>query len=160
MSGVMNKRRAQGFSPDFDAAREKRNQVPSRPDQPFFKKIRAENALTENAKRQKYTEKDFQRVLKRMLKENKSLQDVCEHKDLPSYQTVRYYAGKNKEFRKALERTYKQLPYSIQAMAGRLPKAKFQKEIVRLRKSGLSMAEISRRLGLSESSVLRRLQYL
>jgi DNA-binding NarL/FixJ family response regulator len=95
-----------------------------------------------------------------MLKENRSLHHVCKDDDLPSYQAAWHYARSNKEFRKQLEKTYKQLPYSIQAMAHQLPKAKFQKELVRLQKSGLSMAEISKRLGLSESSVLRRLKYL
>ena len=83
LSEIMKKRRENGFRADLDAAREKARGIRQRQDQPFFSKIRAENLASSHRKRIKYSQKDFQNVLKRMLEENKTLEEVC--KDAINY---------------------------------------------------------------------------
>ena len=74
----------------------------------------------------KYTDQDFKNVLGKMLNENQGLNEVCKDADLPHFNAVSKYAKKNPDFRKQLDKTYEQLPYSVQAGAGRLPEKKFK----------------------------------
>ena len=155
---IMKKRRENGFCPDLDTAREKSKQAKKRQDQPFFKKIKSENLISGNKKRIKYFHEDFENLLKRMLEENKTLNEVCKDVDMPSYSMVRQYSRRNKGFRKALDRTYEKLPFSVQARANKLSVDKFRKAITSLRQSGFWVPEISRFLGVSKSMIRRRLK--
>jgi len=156
ISKIMKKRREDGFRPDIDAAREESKQAKQRQDQPFFKKIRSENLISGNKKKIKYFHEDFKSVLKRMLEENKPLDEVCRDSDMPSYSSVYQYSRRNKEFKKALDKTYEKLPFSIQARANKLSEDKFIKAILSLQQSGFSTPEISRFLGVSENTIRRR----
>ena len=71
-----------------------------------------------------------------MLEENKILYEVCKDADMHSSNQVYQYAERNKEFRKALDKIYEKLSFSIQARARKLSEDKFRKAIMRLRQSG------------------------
>ena len=92
-----------------------------------------------------------------MLRETKGLDEACKDDDMPDIRLVHKYAKRNKEFRKALDRTYEQLPYSIQAGAGRLPEKKFREDLLSLKRSGITVADMSRLLGVSRSLIQNRL---
>ncbi len=157
LSTAMNERRKNGFLPDIDAAREKSKHATKRPDQPFFKKVKIENLECFNKDNRKYSEKDYQNVLRKMLKETKGLYETCKDDDMPDIRMVSKYAKRNKEFRKALERTYERLPYSVQAGAGRLPENKFKEDLKSLKRSNISVADMSRLLGVSKNLIRNRL---
>ena len=157
-SEIMNKRRANGFHPDIDAARKRVDHASRRSDQPFFTKIRSENIITGNEKRRKYSHEDFQNVLKRMLDEHKTLGEVSRDPDMPSEWVIYNYSRKNKEFKKALDATYEQLPFSVQARAKKLNEDIFRKVIRILQQSGYSVPKISRFLGVGENTIRRRLK--
>ena len=93
-----------------------------------------------------------------MLEENKALDEACKDADIPSYSLVYQYARNNKKFRKALDKTYEKLSFSIQARAHKLSEYKFRKAIISLRKSGFSVPETSRSFGVSENMIRRRLK--
>lgn len=158
LSKTMKKRRENGFRPDIDAARGKTKQVKQRQDQAFFTRVRSDNIISGNKKRQKYFHEDFQNVLIRMLEENKTLVEACKDPDMPIYGLVYKYAVRNKNFRKALDETYEKLSFSVQARALKLSEDKFRKAIISLRQSGFSVPEISRYLGVSENMIRRRLK--
>ena len=156
---IMKKRRENGYSTDMDAIRERLKQARKRQDQPFFKKIRAENLISGGKReRTKYFPADFQNVLKRMMDENKTLAEACKDADMPCKSVVLKYSRRNKEFRKALDKTYEKLPFSVQAKATKLSVEKFIKAILSLLQSGFSIIEISRFLGVSGKTIRRRLK--
>lgn len=159
LSKIMNKRRDNGYSTDMDAVRARPKHTRKRQDQPFFTKIRAENLVSGGKKeRRKYFHEDFQNVLKRMLDENKTLAEVCKDADIPCESVVYQYSRRNKEFRKALDKTYEKLPFSVQAKATKLSVDKFRKAMLSLQQSGFSILEISRFLGVAENTIRRRLK--
>ena len=69
----------------------------------------------------------------------------------------RYYR-RNKDFKKALDVTYEQLPLSVQARAKKLNEDIFREVIGSLQQSGYSVIEISRFLGVGENTIRRRLK--
>jgi len=158
LSEILNKRRANGFHPDIDAAREKSRTSKRRQDQPFTKKIKPEIAISGNRKRKRYFHKDFQNVLKRMLDEHRTLAEVYRDPDMPTENAVYRYYRRNKEFRKALDAIYEKLPFSVQVRANKLNEDKFRKAIVSLQQSGFSAYKISRFLGVGENTIRRRLK--
>jgi hypothetical protein len=158
LSIILDKRRANGFQPDLDAARERIDHSGRKHDQPFFTKIRAENVISGNKRRTTYFHEDFQNVLKRMLDEQKTLAEVYRDPDMPSENAVYRYSRRNKEFRKALDAIYEKLPFSVQARANKLSEETFKKAILSLQQSGFSTPEISRFLGAGENTVRRRLK--
>jgi len=158
LSKNLKERYANGFQPDLEAARKRVDHSNRRPDQPFFTKIRAENVISGSKKRIKYFHEDYKNVLKRMLEENKVLDEVCKDSDMPSYSVVYKYSRRNKEFRKELDKIYERFPFSIQARANKLSEDKFRQAIIGPRQSGFSVTEISRSLGVSENMIRRRLK--
>jgi hypothetical protein len=105
----------------------------------------------------KYTDKDFKMVLIKMLNENEGLNEVFKDADMHNSSDVSKYTNRNRGFRKALDRTYERLPYSIQAGAGRLPEEKFKKDLKSLKRSGITVVEMSRLLGVSRNLIQNRL---
>jgi len=93
-----------------------------------------------------------------MVDENKTLAEVCRDDDMPCESIVYQYSRRNKEFRKALDKAYEKLPFSVQARANKLSVDKFRKAILSLQQSGFSTPEISRFLGVSENTIRRRLK--
>ena len=106
----------------------------------------------------KYSDQDFKNVLVKMLTENKGLNEVCKDADMPDFRAVSKYAKKNEDFRKELDRAYEKLPYSVQAGAGRLPEKKFREDLKSLKRSGITVADMSRLLGVSRSLIHNRLK--
>jgi hypothetical protein len=153
----VEKRYVNKFQPDLEAARARVDYSNRRPDQPFTKKIRAENFISGNKRRVRYFHEDFQNVLKKMLNEHKTLAEVYRNPDMPSYSSIYYYSRRNKELKKALDATYKQLPLSLQAQANKLNEDKFRKAIQSFLQSGFSIAEISRILGVGDTTIRSRL---
>jgi len=108
----------------------------------------------------KYTDQDFENVLAKMLKEKKGLNEVCKDAGMPHYKAVSKYAKQNANFRKELERTYERLPYSVQAGAGRLPEKKFREDLLSLKRSGITVSDMTRLLGVSRNLINNRLKSL
>ena len=150
-------RQKNGFRPPIEAAHRKAVKAKRRPDQPYFKKVKIENLECFNKDNRKYLDDDYQKVLIKMLKETKGLYETCKDDDMPDIGMVHKYAKRNKEFRKALDRTYEKLPYSIQAGAGKLPEKKFKEDLLSFRRSGITVADMSRLLGVSRSLINNRL---
>jgi hypothetical protein len=93
-----------------------------------------------------------------MLKEKKGLNETCQDSDMPPIKAVSKYAKKNPDFRKELDRTYEQLPYSVQAGACRLPEKKFKEDLLTMKRSNITVADMSRLLGVSRSLINNRLK--
>ena len=123
-SKIMLMRRENGFRTDMEAVWKKSVGAKRRQDQPFFVKVKADNMKIGSEKIKKYTEQDYKNVLTKMLREKKGLNEACKDAGMPHFRAVSKYAKKNADFRKELDKTYEQLPYSVQAGAGRLPEKK------------------------------------
>lgn len=153
----MTERLKKGFRPPIDAARQKSLNAKRRQDQPFFKKVKLENLECFNKGNRKYCDEDYQKVLRKMLKETKGLYEVCKSADMPDIKMVSKYAKRNNDFQKAIDRTYEKLPYSVQARAGKLPEKKFREDLLSLKRSGITVADMTRLLGVSRNLILSRL---
>ena len=158
LSKNMLGRQKEGFRPPIEAAQKKSMAATRRPDQPFFVKVKEENMKIGSEKFRKYTDQDFRNVLAKMLKEKKGLNEVCKDAGMPHFRAVSKYAKKNTEFRKRLEKTYEQLPYSVQAGACRLPEKRFREDLLSLKRSGITVADMMRLLGVSRSLINNRLK--
>jgi hypothetical protein len=157
-SKLLLERLKNGFKPPIEVAMKKSVGAPRRPDQPFFVKVKLENMRAGSDKFRKYDDKDFYGVLAKMLKEKKGLNEVCKDPDMPQFGAVSKYAKKNADFRKELEKTYEQLPYRVQAGACRLPEKKFKEDLLTMKRSNITVADMSRLLGVSRSMIHRRLK--
>jgi hypothetical protein len=158
LSKNMFARRKKGFRPPIEDAWKKAVSAKKRQDQPFFVKVKADNMKIGSEKSKKYTEQDYKKVLTKMLKEKKGLNEVCKDAGMPDIRIVSKYAKKNADFRKELDRTYEQLPYSVQAGACRLPEKKFREDLLSLKRSGITVADMTRLLGVSRSLISSRLK--
>jgi len=158
LSKNMLERQKNGFRPPIETAWQKSVGATRRQDQPFFVKVKADNMKIGSEKIKKYTEQDYKNVLTKMLREKKGLNEACKDTGMPDIRIVWKYVKKNADFRKELDRTYEQLPYSVQAGAGRLPEKKFREDLLSLKRSGITVADISRLLGVSRSLINNRLK--
>jgi len=159
MSKNMLNRRKNGFRPPIELAQKKSVTTGKRrPDQPFLvdAKIKSLKPIIEKIK--KYEDRDFKNVLEKMLKEKIGLNEACKDPKMPHIKSVSTYAQKNAEYRKELEKTYAKLPYSVQAGAGRLPEKRFREDLLSLKRSGITVADMSRLLGVSRSLIHNRLK--
>jgi hypothetical protein len=159
MSRNMHKRRKNGFRPPIEAAQKASVAAANRrPDQPFLVKAKNDNLKPVIEKIKKYEDRDFKNVLEKMLKEKIGLNEACKDPKMPHIKSVSTYAQKNAEYRKELEKTYAKLPYSVQAGAGRLPEKRFKEDLLSLKRSGITVADMSRLLGVSRSLIHNRLK--
>lgn len=151
-------RRKDGFRPNILAAQKKSVTANRRPDQPFLVKAKNDNLKPVIDKQRKYCDQDFWNVLEKMLHEKVGLNEACKDPKMPRIKSVSMYAKKNAEYRKQLEKTYAQLPYSVQAGAGRLPEKQFLEDLLSLKRSRFTVADMSRLLGVSRSLIHNRLK--
>jgi transcriptional regulator with XRE-family HTH domain len=159
MSKNMLKRRKNGFRPPIEAAQKASVRAAKRrPDQPFLVKAKTESLKPIIEKIKKYEDRDFKNVLAKMLREKKGLNEACRDAGMPHFGAVSKYAKKNAGYRKQLEENYAQLPYSVQAGAGRLPEKQFKEDLLSLKRSGITVADMSRLLGVSRSLINNRLK--
>ena len=158
LSRNMHERLKKGYRPPIEVARKKSVGTARRPDQPFFVKVKEKNMKVGSEKIKKYTAQDFRKVLLKMLKKNIGLNEACKDPKLPHFRAVSKYSKKNPDYRKELERTYEQLPYSVQAGAGRLPEKRFMADILSLKRSNITVADMSRLLGVSRNLINDRLK--
>ena len=157
-SELLLERLKNGFKPPIEIAMKKSVGAPRRPDQPFFVKVKLENMRAGSDKFRKYEDKDYYCVLEKMLKEKKGLNEACQDPDMPTINAVSKYAKKNMEFRKQLAQTYEQLPYSVQAGACRLPEKRFREDLLSMKRSNITVVDMSRLLGVSRSLINNRLK--
>ena len=139
LSKNMLERRIQGFRAPIEKNCKNTGRRNRRPDQPFLVKAKKDNIQRLIEKYRKYADQDYRNVLKKMLKEKIGLNEACKDLKLPHFRAVSKYAKKNLDYRKELERTYEQLPYSVQAGAGRLPEKKFRADLLSMCKLGQSL---------------------
>jgi hypothetical protein len=159
ISENMLKRRQNGFRPPIEVAQKKSVAAAKRrPDQPFLVKAKTESLKPVIEKIKKYEDRDFKNVLAKMLREKKGLNEACRDAGMPHFGAVSKYAKKNAEYRKQLEETYQKLPYSVQAGAGRLPEKRFREDLLSLKRSGITVADMSRLLGVSRNLINNRLR--
>lgn len=142
----------------IEAAQKKSVTAKRRPDQPFLVKAKTDSLKPVIEKIKKYEDRDFKNVLAKMLREKKGLNEACKDAGLLHFGAVSKYAKKNAEYRKQLEETYEQLPYSIQAGAGKLPEKQFREDLLSLKRSGITVADMSRLLGVSRNLINNRLK--
>jgi hypothetical protein len=154
----MLERRSQGFRAPIEKTCKNTGRRNRRPDQPFLVKAKKDNIQRLIEKYRKYADQDYRNVLKKMLKEKIGLNEACKDPKLPHFRAVSKYAKKNPDYRKELERTYEQLPYSVQAGAGRLPEKKFRADLLSMKRSNITVADMSRLLGVSRSLINSRLK--
>ena len=95
LSKNMFARRKKGFRPPIEDAWKKAVRAKKRQDQPFFVKVKADNMKIGSEKIKKYTEQDYKKVLTKMLKEKKGLNEVCKDAGMPDIRIVSKYAKKN-----------------------------------------------------------------
>jgi len=143
--------------PDNRAAVAKIRAGGMRGDQPFFTAVKAKLGSEQSKRNTRYGTKDFEKVLVAMLKRKATLRQTCMNKRFPSEPTVLHYAESNPGFRKKLIDTYYALPYAVQARADMFS-PQFYREIQRLKRKGLSAAEIGERLQVSGKTIMRRLK--
>jgi hypothetical protein len=158
LSKTMFHRRKQGFRPPLEKAWENAWKINRRPNQPYHVKANIDNIRPIIEKQKKYEDQDYKNVLAKMLKKKMCMSEACNDPKLPHFRAVSKYAKRNPEFRKQLDQTYAQLPYSVQAGAGKLPEKKLLEDLLILKRSGLTTADISRMLGVSRSTINRRLK--
>jgi hypothetical protein len=158
LSKNMLQRRKQGFRAPIEKICKNTGRRNRRPDQPFLVKAKRDSLKPVIEKLRKYADKDYRNVLAKMLKEKIGLNEACKDPDLPHFRAISKYAKRNADYRKKLERTYEQLPYSVQAGAGRLPEKKFREDLLSLKRSGITVADMSRLLGVSRSLINNRLK--
>jgi hypothetical protein len=142
--------------PDNKAAAARIRAGGRRKDQPFVTRAKAEKAKEQSKKNVRYDPRDFENVLSAMLKRKTTLRETCMDKRLPTEPTVLYYAESNPRFRKKLLDTYHALPYSVQARADMFSPRFFQ-DLKRLRRKGLSVAQIAEKLRVSTKTIQKRL---
>lgn len=102
LSKNMFARRKKGFRPPIEDAWKKAVRAKKRQDQPFFVKVKADNMKIGSEKIKKYTEQDYKKVLTKMLKEKKGLNEVCKDAGMPDIRIVSKYAKKTLIFEKSL----------------------------------------------------------
>ena len=158
LSKNMLERRIQGFRAPIEKNCKNTGRRNRRPDQPFLVKAKKDNIQRLIEKYRKYADQDYRNILKKMLKEKIGLNEACKDPKLPHFRAVSKYAKKNPHYRKELERTYEQLPYSVQAGAGRLPEKKFREDLLTMKRSGITVADMTRLLGVSRSLINNRLK--
>jgi hypothetical protein len=158
LSKNMFDRQKNGFQPPIEIAWKKTERAKRRKDQPFLVKAKINSLKPVIEKLRKYRDQDYKKVLVKMLREKKGLNEVCKDPDMPHFRAVSKYAKRNADYRKKLERTYEQLPYSLQAGAGRLPEKKFIEDLLSLKQSGITVADMTRLLGVSRNLIYNRLK--
>ncbi len=96
--------------------------------------------------------KDFEAILNRMRVQQRLLGDVCGDPDLPSHVTFGKYIKKHPELAEKLRETILGLPYPIQGKSRKFP-PRIRIDCERLRAAGMSIANIQKALGVSQSTV-------
>ncbi len=104
-----------------------------------------------------WAREDFEAVLDRMRARRRSLGDVCNDPDLPGLHYCRRYAVEHPEFEDDIRRINHSQPYPVQAMIKDLS-PRFHRDCKRLRSRGLGCGSIAKALGVSESTVMRKLK--
>lgn len=130
-----------------------------RKDQPFVTAEKSLRGKGQSKKNRLYGRKDFEKVLSAMLERQTTLRQACMDKALPPEPTVLRHAELNSGFRKKLLETYHALPYAVQARADMFSR-EFFKDLKRLKRKGLSAAEIGEELQVSGKTIRRRLRTL
>lgn len=143
------------MSPKKRADTETQQQYPCRGKLMTKPKIDSQKPIIKKLK--KYADKDFKNILVKMINEKKSLNEACKEAGMPHPGVVSKYAKKNAELRKELEMTYEQLPNSVQTGADRLSEKKLKEDILRLKRGGVTAAEMLRRTEVSKSMIDNRL---
>lgn len=124
LSKNMLERQKNGFQPPIEDVREKSVTAKKTQDQPILVEAKIDTLKSCIEKIKKYARQDFKNVLVKMLKEKKGLYEACKDAGMPHFGAVSKYAKKNAEYRKELEKTYEQLPDSVQTGASRFPEKK------------------------------------
>ncbi len=104
-----------------------------------------------------FVRKNFEAILNRMRVQQRTVFDVCGDPDLPSFSSWKKFVKKRPEFAGKLRETIYGLPYPIQGKC-RVVSPRFRIDCERLRAAGMTIANIHKALGISESTVSRVLR--
>ncbi len=105
----------------------------------------------------RYDRKDFEALLDRMRKQQRSLYDVIKDPDLPPFYSMQRFAEKHPEFREKTREIHFRLPYSLQIKTKDVS-PRFRMDCERLRDAGKSAEKIGRALGVTSAMVRRALK--
>ncbi len=125
---------------------------PRRPVQPFNKDLSRKQMSALHKVRKKFGRKDFEAILDRMRKEKRSLKDVCNDTDLPSYGTWQEFLKRRPEYAKKAKKIHYNLPLSVQLKTQDVS-PEFRIECERLRAKGKEMSEIAEVMGVKYSYI-------
>ncbi len=100
---------------------------------------------------------DFEAILDRIRKQQRSLSNVCGDPDLPDFPAWIGYVKKYPEFAEKLQEVYHSLPYSFQSKVKTFS-PRLRVDCERRRAAGMSFADIAKKLGVSIHLVSRVLE--
>lgn len=97
-----------------------------------------------------WSDADYEEFLRRV-QSGRTHMEVSDDPDMPSSPCFNKYLNKKPEFKKRFEEIWEALPFEVQARGRNLGK-RFKLEVVRLRLRGNTWPEVSRKLGVKEST--------
>ncbi len=100
---------------------------------------------------------DFETILNRIRWQQRTLKDVCKDPDLPGVQIWLRYIKSHPEFATELNEIYHRWPYSLQAKVNNFS-PRFRIDCERLRAREMTIKNVAKTLGVSDSPVSRVLQ--
>ncbi len=127
------------------AARSKSRQIVE-----AFRNDSRRKILEQHGRTEKWQPQDYEEFLKRIAK-GRTPHEVSQDKDMPGVHAFNKYAKDNSAFMKRYQKIWDDIPYAVQARAGRLNE-RFYKEVVRLRRLDLSWPEIAEKLDVTKDA--------
>ncbi len=100
----------------------------------------------------KWRPEDYETLLGRMEKEQRTLADVCGDPDLPGLTSWYHFRRKHPEFMEKLRQVVYRQPYQMKIKAS-IVSPGLLREVHRLRSKGLTYKAISEELGIKKSAV-------
>lgn len=119
------------------------------------KSERGRSATARHSRTTPWQQKDYEAILTRMQKEQRTLGDVLQDPDLPGEGAWRNFVKSHPEFVAEAHRIHFSLPYSVQLRSRRNVSPQFRIDCQRLRDRGMTHKEIAKALGVTEYAVSR-----
>lgn len=152
---IINEQRAKGILPPAPTSAHIRKLIEAartnrRPLQKPVRKAMSDHALKTHGRTERWGEEDFEEYLLR-IQSGRTITEVGRDEDMPCREVFDTYKRENPDFRKKLEAIWDSLPYAVQVRGLRLGQ-RFKKELAALRQAGKTWPEISKILGVKEST--------
>lgn len=156
---IMNQQRKDGILPerpsDEHIEKLKKSIRNRRPSTAVAKNSWHRRGLEAHGRKEIWSEKDFNEFLWR-IRSGRTITEVGKDDDMPSRELFDEFLRNNAAFRKKFEMAWDKLPFDVQVRGNRLG-LRFEKAILAMKERGYTSVEISKRLGVSETTVRQRL---